>query len=120
MKKNVETLKNVELSKKWVVVLSKQGTTDIHEGLLGKIIISLPFEKKEIADLICRCFNAHDILVKQRDDLLEACELGLNSMKGLLEIGVAIRASNENKRLQANNIKKVEGTIAKATKGNKL
>ena len=74
MAKNTETLKSIESSKKWTVVLSEQGTADIHEGLLGKIIISLPFEKKEIADLICRCFNAHDILVKQRDELLEACK----------------------------------------------
>jgi len=66
-------LNSIENSNKWVVVLSADGTADIHEGLLGGIIISLPFEKKEIADLICRCFNAHDILVKQRDDLLAAC-----------------------------------------------
>ncbi len=85
MNENVETLKNIEFSKKWVVVLSKQGTADIHEGLLGKIIISLPFEKKETADLICRCFNAHDILVQQRDDLLNAGEDVLSVFVGYVE-----------------------------------
>jgi hypothetical protein len=49
-------------------------------------------------------------------DLLEACKLGLESMKGLLEIGVKIGASNKNKRLHAKNIKQVEAAIAKAKK----
>lgn len=51
--------------------------------------------------------------IEQRDDLLDACKLGLNSMRGLLEIGVEIGASNKNKRKQAEDIRQVETAIAK-------
>lgn len=68
-----KVLKEIESSKKWVVVLTNQHA-EIHEGLLGRTITKLPFPDKEIADLICRCFNAHDPLTKQRNELLEACK----------------------------------------------
>jgi hypothetical protein len=57
-----------------------------------------------------------DAYKASRKELLEACELGLNSMRGLLEIGVEIGASNKNKRKQAENIKQVEAAITNAKK----
>ena len=66
-----ETLKNVKFSKKWVVVLSNTGA-EIHEGLLGRTITTLPFGDKMVADFMCRCVNTHDALMEQRANLLDA------------------------------------------------
>ncbi len=48
-----------------------------------------------------------------RKDLVDACQLGLKSMRGLLEIGVELGASNKNKRKLAEDIRQVEAIIEK-------
>ena len=49
------------------------------------------------------------------DELKVACKIGLDSMQGLLRIGIEMGASNKNKREHNEGIKFVEAAIAKVS-----
>ncbi len=82
---NKKVFAQIPASKKWVVVLSPRGA-EIHQGLSGRTLTVLPFDDRNLADLICRCFNAHDPLRKQRDNLLAACEGLLRLIQGPYDV----------------------------------
>jgi hypothetical protein len=76
---------------------------------LDKKTLSINEMAEQMADSDIKIHNLKAAI----KELVGACELGLNSMRGLLDIGVAIGARNENKRKQAEDIKQVEATITK-------
>ncbi len=100
---------NLGLGHKGDILLTTQKRIDNNQEPIAKNIIH-----RDFAVDIVRRWNAFekDGLV---DELRVACGIGLESMRGLMAIGIETGASNQAKRKHEEHIKFVEAAITKVS-----